>query len=112
MGDLPKQGKLSVPIDWTTDTQKTSINAAGYYPTITMGWRSWSDVATLQWVSLTAADQKALLDEFRSTTFNGVYDYNCLVNGPIRVQLTGSCTFNEARPPYLGTVSVSVRRVS
>lgn len=112
MGDLPRQGKLSVPIDWTTETQKTSINAAGYYPTITMGWRAWTDTATLEWLNLTAADQKALLDEFRATNFNGVYNYNCLVNGPIRLQLTGSSSFIEARPPRLGTVSVSARRVS
>lgn len=112
MGDLPRQGKLSVPIEWATETQKTEMSAAGYYPSITMGWRSWTDTATLQWVELNSADMKAILDELRSTNFNGVYDYNCLTNGPIRVQLTGAASFSEVRPPNLGSVSVGVRRVS
>jgi hypothetical protein len=109
---LPNQGNLTVPIQWTTETQKTEMLAAGYRSTVTQGWRAWSDTATLVWNNLTNAEAKALLDQFRATNFNGIFDYTCNVNGPIKVQLTGGASFTEESKKKLVSLSIGVRRVS
>lgn len=112
MATLPQQGKLEVPIQWSTDTQKTEMIAAGYRATVTLGWRSWTDSATLQWNVLTPAQCKSMLDQFRETNFNGIFDYTCNINGPIRIQLTGPAMFTEDHGSKLVSLSVSVRRIS
>ena len=109
---LPEQPNLTVPIQWTTETQKTEINAAGYRPSVTMGWRSWTDSATLTWNNLTTAQTKSMLDQFRATNFNGIFDYTCKVNGAIRIQLTGGATYTEESDKRLCSLSIGVRRVS
>ena len=109
---LPEQGGLTVPIQWNTETQKTEIQSAGYRPTVTLGWRSWTDTATLNWNALTHVQAKTMLDQFRATNFNGIFDYVCTINGPIRIQLTGPASFIEDRENKRVSVSISVRRVS
>ncbi|MEV4934147.1 hypothetical protein [Sphingobium sp. LSP13-1-1.1] len=109
---LPNQGMLTVPIQWNTEVEKTEIQAAGYRPSVTKGWRSWTDTATLAWSNLTADEVKTMLDLFRSTNFNGVFDYTCKVNGAIRIQLNGPAMFTEEGGKKLHSLSISVRRVS
>lgn len=109
---LPEQGNLTVPIQWNTEVQKTEMQAAGYRPTVTQGWRSWTDTATLTWNNLTAAQVKTMLDLFRASNFNGTFDYTCKVNGAIRIQLNGSAMFTEESDKRLHSLSIAVRRVS
>ena len=109
---LPNQGNLTVPIQWTTETQKTEMVAAGYRASVTMGWRAWSDTATLTWNNLTKEAAFAQLEQFRATNFNGVFDYTCNVNGAIRIQLTGGASFTEESDKRLVSLSIGVRRVS
>lgn len=111
MAQLPNQSNLTVPIQWNGETQKTEMTAAGYRPTVTLGWRPWSESAQLQWRLLTAAEAQAMLDEYRNTNFNGVFDYECSLRGPIKVQLVGDYGFTEEYATKTVTVMASVRRV-
>ena len=111
MATLPRQDNLTVPIQWSGQTQKTSMQAAGYRPTVTLGWRPWSETATLEWRLLSAAEANAMLDGFRATNFNGVFDYQCSLRGNIRLQLEGDYGFTEEYATKTVTVTASVRRV-
>lgn len=110
MAALPQQGKLSVPIDWQGTTQKTTMSAAGYDISATIGWRPNRDAATLRW-TLPKADALALIQTFEATNFNGVYDYTCLLRGAVRLRLTGEYSYNEVRGEQKATVTAGVRRI-
>jgi hypothetical protein len=111
MAALPHQENLTVPIAWGGETQKTEMVAAGYRPTVTLGWRPWSETATLEWRLLSAAEANSMLNGFRATNFNGVYDYQCSLRGAIRLKLDGAYMFTEEYDTKTVTVSVGVRRV-
>lgn len=111
MAQLPNQPNLTVPIQWQGETQKTEINAAGYRPTVTLGWRPWSESAQLVWRLLSAGEAQAMLEQFRTTNFNGVFDYQCSLRGAIKVQLVGDYGFTEEYATKTVTVTASVRRV-
>jgi hypothetical protein len=111
MADLPRQDNLTVPIQWSGETQKTSIQAAGYMPTVTLGWRPWTERATLEWRLLSASEANAMLDQFRLTNFNGVFDYQCALRGKIRLRLSGEYGFTEEYATKTVAVTVGVTRV-
>lgn len=111
MATLPHQDNLTVPIQWSGETQKTTVQAAGYQLSVTMGWRPWSERATLEWRQLSAAEANTMLNQFRATNFNGVFDYQCSQRGPIRVRLSGEYAFTEEYDAKTVTVSVGVMRV-
>jgi len=57
------------------------------------------------------ADALALLEALEATNFNGVFDYTCLLRGPIRVRLTGEYSYDEVRGAQYATVTAGVERV-
>ncbi|WP_156416480.1 MULTISPECIES: hypothetical protein [unclassified Sphingopyxis] len=110
MTALPQQSKMSVPIDWQGTTQKSNMSAAGYDLSVTIGWRPYSETATLRW-TLPKADALALIETFQATNFNGVYDYTCLFRGAIKIRLTGEYSYNEVRGTQKATVTAGVKRI-
>ena len=60
----------------------------------TIGWRPWTETATLTW-ALSKAEALAFLDELKAGHFNRVYDYTCNVRGPLKLRPTSSCGFGE-----------------
>lgn len=111
MPALPNQGKLSVPIAWEIETQKTEMQGAGWYSSVTLGFRPWTEVATLTWVGITKQQANDMLIAFKAGNFNSVWDYDCSVRGPVRLQLAGGASFTEEYGDMKVTLSVNVRRV-
>lgn len=111
MANLPRQDNLVVPIQWSGETQKTTIQGAGYQLSVTMGWRPWTERATLEWKMLSAAEANTMLNQFRATNFNGVFDYQCALRGAIKLRLTGEYTFTEEYDSKTVAVTAGVMRV-
>ena len=107
---LPHQGKLVTPIDWQGETDKTTMKAAGYELSGTLGWRPYSAMATLTF-HLTPAEANALLNQFEAGNMNGVYEYTCNTRGAVRLRLTGSFSYKEKRAGQMVQVSIGVRTV-
>lgn len=110
MTALPNQGDLNVPIEWQGSTQKTTMSAAGYELSGTIGIRPWKEMATLEW-RLPAASAHAMMEQFRLQNFNSVYDYNCSTRGPIKIKLDGSYSMSEEYGTLYTVVTLGVMRV-
>lgn len=109
MTQLPRQGELVVPIQWSGTTTKQTMQAGSYVLSGTIGFRPWRETAVLTWV-LRAADAQALLNEFKSGSFNRVYDYDCNVMGAVRLRPTESFGFQEQKNKRV-VVTVTFERV-
>lgn len=110
MPALPHQGQLIVPIDWTITPIKQTMQAGAYSMSGTVGWRPWTETATLTW-TLPKADAQALLLELKAGHFNRVYDYTCSVRGAIRVRPTSASGFQETYGSLNVTVTLAVEVV-
>lgn len=110
MTALPNQGQLIVPIDWSGATQKTTMQAAAYTLSGTVGWRPYQETATLTWM-LSKADAQTMLNAFRATNFNGIFDYTCALRGAVRLRLMGDYSFAEVRGSQLCQVTATVNTV-
>lgn len=110
MVDLPNQGKMIVPVEWTIQTQKSTMTAAGYTLSTTIGIRPFTASSTFSW-NVTKAEADVMLDQFELTNFNGVYDYNDLTRGPIKVRLAGDASYQETRGSIKGVLTATVYRV-
>lgn len=110
MPALPHQGQLLVPIDWSVTPIKQTMQAGSYTMTGTIGWRPYTETATLTWVLL-KPDALALMDELKAGHFNRVYDYTCNVRGPIRIRPTNSFGFGETYGDLHVTVTLAVEVV-
>lgn len=110
MAIIPNRGAMVQPIEWSGSTDKTVMKAAGYQLGGTIGWRPFTETATLTWL-LTKPQADTMLSEFADGNFNGVYDYPCLVRGNIRVRLSGDYNVEETNEFEKVKVSAGVRRV-
>lgn len=110
MALLPFQGKIIVPVQWQGTTQKTTMNGAGYIHHGTVGIRPYRTIAMIQW-ALPKLDALALLNTLQATKMNGIFDYQCLVRGAIRVRLVGEYDYTEVRANKFSMVSASVEIV-
>jgi hypothetical protein len=113
MAVLPNQGGLVVPINWQGTTAKTTMQNGSFEMSGTIGWRPWSESATLLWI-VTPSEAAAIMDTFEATNWNGVFDYDNNVRGPIRVRLTGDYSYQEKTDAgtqlKYGELSVGVKR--
>lgn len=91
---LPMQGRLTVPINWSGTTAKTTMKAAGYTQSGTLGWRPATQTATLEW-KLTPSEAGAIIDTFEATNWNGIFSYVCSVRGEMKLRLTGEYAYEE-----------------
>ena len=103
MPALPYQGPLVVPIDWSITPIKQTMQAGAYNMSGTVGWRPWTETATLTWVLL-KPEALALMAELKAGHFNRVYDYTCNVQGAIKVRPTSAFGYQET----YGSLHVSV----
>lgn len=103
MADLPYQDKLLVPIDWTTTAIKQTMQAGGYTMSGTIGFRPWTETATLTFY-MDKAEANAFRTELLSGHMNRVYDYECNIRGPVKIRPTDSFGFGET----FGTLGVTV----
>lgn len=110
MVDLPNQGKMIVPVEWSGTTQKTTMMAAGYQLSTTIGIRPYTQSSTLAW-NVTKAEADAMLDTFEATNFNGVFDYTDLTRGAMKVRLAGDYSYQETRGSIKGILTATVYRV-
>ena len=110
MPDLPYQDNLIVPIEWSTTPIKQTMIAGAYRMSGTIGWRPWTETATLTWVLL-KADALALMDELKSGYFNSVFDYLCNVRGPVKLRPTDSFGFQETYGDLHCVVTLTVEVV-
>lgn len=107
---LPNQGSVIVPVNWTGKTQKTTMQAAGYQLSGTVGLRPYSQSTTLVWM-LDPATADTMFAAFAATNWNGVYQYTCNVLGTINVRLNGSYGYQERRAGQAVQLSVGVDTV-
>ena len=110
MAALPHQGRLVTPIEWQGQTHKTTMQAAGYELSGTLGWRPYHATATLIF-DLSAVEAHAFLNQLEAGNFNGVYDYTCNTRGAVRLRLTGAYSYTEKRAGQRVQVSVGARTV-
>lgn len=110
MPDLPYQGDLIVPIDWNITPTKQTMATGALTMSGTIGWRPWTETATLTWV-LPKPEALALMDELKSGHFNRVYDYTCNVRGSIKLRPTNSFGFGETFGNLTVTVTLTVEVV-
>lgn len=106
---LPNQSDLMLPLQWQGQTQKTTMQAAGYQLSGTIGLRPYQRTTTFTWlVDPTTAN--ALLGEFESGNFNGVYTYECAIRGTIKIRLTGNYSVQEehSKPTQISVEAMTV----
>lgn len=111
MPALPYQDGLLVPIQWTLTPIKTTMQTGSLTMSGTIGNRPWTETATLTWV-LSKADGLALMNELKSGMFNRVYDYTCIVKGPIKIRPTDSFSYGESFGMLPITVTLNVECLS
>ena len=109
MPELPTKGLL-VPIEWTTTPIKQTMQAGAYMMSGTVGWRPWTETATLTWVML-KDEAFEFMNELKSGYFNRVYDYECNVRGPIKLRPTDSFGFQETYGSLHVTITLNVEVV-
>lgn len=107
MPTLPYQGQLIVPIEWSINPIKQTMQTGSLTMSGTIGWKPWTETATLSW-TLPKADALALIDEIKSGNINRVYDYTCAVRGPIKLRPTNSFGFGETYGSLNVTVTLAV----
>jgi len=110
MPDLPYQDKLLVPIDWNFTAIKQTMQAGSYTMSGTIGWRPWTETATLTF-AMSKAEALTFLNELKAGHFNRVYDYECNIRGPIRVRPTDTFGVGETFGDLHVTVTLNVEVV-
>ncbi|GFE72370.1 hypothetical protein [Novosphingobium sp. TCA1] len=111
MPALPYQEKLLVPIDWNIAPIKQTMQAGAYTMSGTVGWRPWTETATLTF-AMSKEEARDFLARLKAGMFNAVYDYECSVRGPVRVRPTDSFGFGETYGSLHVTVTLNVEVVS
>ena len=110
MPALPYQNRLLVPIDWSITPIKQTMQAGAYNMSGTVGWRPWSETATLTF-AMTKPEANAFLNELKSGHFNRVYTYECNIRGTIKIRPTSSFGMGETYGKLLVTVTLAVEVV-
>ena len=110
MPALPYQNKLLVPIDWTINPVKQTMQAGGYTMSGTIGFRPWTETATLTF-AMSKAEANDFLNQLKAGYFNAVYDYTCNIRGAIKVRPTDSFGVGETYGDLHVTVTLNVEVV-
>lgn len=110
MPALPYQDKLLVPIEWATTPIKQTMQAGAYTMSGTIGWRPWTETATLTF-NMTKAEAKDFLTQLKAGMFNAVYDYDDNVWGPRQLRPTDSFGYQETYGNLNVTVTLGVEVV-
>jgi hypothetical protein len=110
MPALPYQNRLLVPIDWSISPIKQTMQAGAYNMSGTIGWRPWTETATLTF-NMPKPEALAFMNELKAGHFNRVYDYTCNVRGAVKVRPTTSFGYQETYGSLRVTVTLAVEVV-
>ncbi|WP_288484763.1 hypothetical protein [uncultured Novosphingobium sp.] len=110
MPALPYQNRLLVPIDWQITPVKQTMTAGSYTMSGTIGFRPWTETATLTF-NMPKAEAEDFINQLKASHFNGVYDYEDNVQGSVRVRPTDSFGYQETYGSLTVTVTLAVEVV-
>lgn len=108
--ELPLQGKLNLPIEWSATVNKITQKVGGYEVQTTLGLNPVEETVSFLW-HVDNTQMAAIINQFNSDGWLGEYIYHCPIRGDVTVRPQGGYSTTEDITGGIWQLTVDFSRI-